>query len=102
MRVFTAVLCASLCAAPALAQAQTWRPIARQCAEAIDRQAHCAACGGEWPEWTRCLNARLHQVPPALLEECIKQTWDARMKDMTPAVVGDPVAQAWYCAGGGQ
>jgi hypothetical protein len=102
MRRFALILCAGLCAVPALAQSQTWRPVARQCAEEVDRQAHCAACGSEWPEWTRCLNARLRQVPPTLLEECIKRTEASRAAARTAAMVGDPVAQAWYCAGGGQ
>jgi hypothetical protein len=101
-------LAAALAAAlPLAVHAQTWRPIARRCAEIIDHQQAphgCASCIGFWPLWTQCtvendpgLKA---SVDPGRLQACIKKIWDHRLRAMTPAAVGDPVAEAIFCAGG--
>ena len=95
------ILAAGLCAA-SLARAQEWRPVARECAEIIDKQLGCASCGGAWPLWTRCTVQRVYgnQIPPARLEACMQQIWDRRWKEKTCAMCGDPVAESIRCAGG--
>jgi hypothetical protein len=87
---------------PTVAQAQSWSPVERQCAEEINHKLGCAACGGAWPLWTRCTVERFYgdKIPAARLEACMKAIWDRRWVEKTCASCGDPVAEAIRCAGG--
>lgn len=84
------------------AQESVWRPIVKQCAEVIDREAGCASCGSMWPQWMRCAVPRIYgnRVPPAKLEACMQQIWDRRWEQKTCAMCGDPVRSVIECIGG--
>ena len=96
-------LAVALCAAlPFSAHAQSWRPIARQCAEEINQQLHCASCGGAWPMWVDCTVQRAYggQIDNTRLQQCKQAIWDRRIAERTCAMCGDPVAESIRCAGG--
>ena len=98
-----AILAAALCVASTVAYAQAWRPIELQCADTIQRQLHCASCGGSWPLYTLCTVQRVYgdQIPPARLKACMQKIWDRRWEEKTCALCGpDPVAELIRCAGG--
>jgi hypothetical protein len=84
------------------AQAQTWRPVVRECAAEINRQAGCASCGTMWPFWMRCAVPRLYgnQVSSATLESCLQKVWDRRLVEHDCAMCGDPAADVISCIGG--
>jgi hypothetical protein len=84
------------------AQAQTWRPIARQCAEEIDAKTGCGSCGGLWPSWADCAVDRFYRgaVPEARVRSCIKQIYAERLRTKPCNACGDPVADVFRCVGG--
>jgi hypothetical protein len=97
------ILTAALCAASPMAHAQTWLPIARECAEAIDRQYGCTtACDNQlWPLYARCTVQRFYgdKISAARLDACMQQIWDRRWQQKTCELCGDPVGEALSCAG---
>lgn len=94
-----AVGCAGFAVA---AQAQTWRPIARQCAEEIDAKTGCRSCGGLWPSWADCAVDRFYRgaVPEVRVRACIKQVYAERLRTRACNACGDPVADVFRCVGG--
>jgi hypothetical protein len=105
MQKHVVVLIAALCFASGLAHAQErdWRIAARLCAAEIDKQAGCTtACDNRlWPEYARCANDRLaSHYPTALFEQCIRKIWNERLISKPCALCGDPVGEAFRCAGG--
>ena len=101
----TIILAAALCVASAVAYAQSWRPVERECADAINRQAGgCpTSCDNRlWPLYTRCIVKKVYgdQIPAARLEACMQSIWDRRWAEKTCAACGDPIGEAIRCAGG--
>jgi hypothetical protein len=98
------ILAAALCAASPLAHAQAWRPVERECAEAIARQYGCTtSCDNRlWPLYARCAVEKFYgaQIPASRLDACMQPIWDRRWAEHTCAACGDPVAESIRCAGG--
>jgi hypothetical protein len=86
---------AGLIVAAPMASAQTWRPVARQCAKEIGEQ------GGKWALWAKCTIDRVFPTAdPARVQTCIQQV--AQFRDLTHACneCGDPVRSVIDCATG--
>ncbi len=106
MNKFTIVVLGCL-VAPAAQAEQPWDPIARRCALAAEEQMHaqtgCASCAGSWAPAALCsINTYYRgQVPEAITRACIGRIWDARLKAMTCAQCGNPIAETFRCVRGG-
>lgn len=99
---FVAALVAGGIISAAPVHAQSWRPFAKDCIREIDQAAHCGACSGSWPLWTKCIAQRAYgnQIPQATLKDCMQRVWDRRIEERKCALCGpDPVAESLKCAG---
>ena len=100
--VFLAVALAVL-PVTAHAQGQSLQSVAEACTNAVQRQLHCASCGSAWPEVTECIvtnDASISgQVNSEKLKSCMRQIWDSRLQNRTPAYLGDPISASLRCAG---
>jgi hypothetical protein len=65
---FSLSFCLAL-ALPLVAHAD-WRASAKDCANVIAAQAHCASCAAQWPEISRCA-AQREGEDPARTNACI-------------------------------
>ena len=86
-----------------IAQAADWADVRAECVAEIEQQAGCTtACVNQtWPEIARCTNSRLsRKVPADKLEVCIRKGQRARERSHTAELRGDPVRDAFVCAGG--
>ncbi len=85
----------------ATAQAQAWRPTARQCAAEINGQhPGCAGCSGLWPQWAECTAKRWHPHGAApsgsRLRACMAQVTRA---DANESMAADRVGDVMRCLG---
>jgi hypothetical protein len=96
------IVALSVALVPAAASAQSWRPVARACAHAIDQQTKCGSCGGLWPYWALCTvrNVYGEAVPKDRLKECIGRVYAERQASHACNACGDPVADVMTCVGG--
>lgn len=79
----------------AIAHAQEWSPVARQCSAEIGEQA------GHWPEWSRCVIARVYpKTDPGRVSACIHKVEEIREREQACNMCGDPVADVVRCAEG--
>jgi hypothetical protein len=45
---------------------ESWLPLARQCAAAINAKYNCASCAGLWPQWAACTALNIWGNTPAV------------------------------------
>ncbi len=95
------ILAASL--STASAADYPWRPIARDCAEAVNQQQcpNGGTCGDMWGSWAACAIHRLHgdAIPQELINKCYQRIWAERHTKRLCANCGDPVADMFQCTG---
>ena len=103
---FALPFCAGMAGAVAAYGAEPWRTITQEC----DRQAESSFCVGKagCPNWqwlAKCTAHNYYNITPqaeSRLNWCI-QTIDAdRTRNNTPAMTGNPVAEAMACLTGHQ
>jgi hypothetical protein len=95
----------TLCLFATSAQAQTWRPIAKQCAEIVTndlhRQTGCANCSDSWPLWAECTVKTIYRdaIPKEHIDVCVSRTKNERSRTGACSACGDPVASTLACLG---
>lgn len=74
------------------AHAQTWRPVARRCAEEMGRTA------AAWPLWVQCtVSKAFPNVSRARTQQCIRRVEEVRMRERECDACGDPVGDVVSC-----
>jgi hypothetical protein len=99
----TILAVAALCVAASIANAQDWRPVARQCGEQYaawwlqTNGSPCASCSGGWPVMARCTAATVApEIKPAVVEACLQTVNDA---DWDKPMSHDRIADVMVCLG---
>lgn len=100
--IVAALALAGVAGGAAAAPAQSWRPIARQCAKEINAKVGCGSCGGLWWAWAECTVARVYgdSVPRARVEWCVQRVYADRLASHACNACGDPVDDVLRCIGG--
>lgn len=96
------IVALSLALVPAAASAQSWRPVARHCAQVINRRTKCGSCGGLWPYWAVCTAQAFYgrTVSDQRIGACVSKIYSARQAAHACNACGDPVADTMRCLKG--
>src|SRR5215467_10297857 len=98
-----AVTLAGLWIMPAHATPGTepWRPVARQCADEINQEAHCNSCSGLWWKWAMCAAKRYYGpgLDLAKLEHGVAEVEASRKAKHMYGNMGDPVRDVFVYLG---
>jgi hypothetical protein len=77
---------------------EPWRPLARQCADAINAKYPCASCAGLWPQWAACTALNIWGNTPAVRQRfgvCAAEV-ERRYQNLSLAA-GDRVGDTIRC-----